>query len=109
LNSYSKAASVGGPALTWHAIKWAKERGMRIYDFSGVLAPSDDGKNDSYREQWEGLTKYKRKWGGQEYPYYHFIKIIHPLRYKLFRLLTRPDWLYRDYKRKHFERPKIVD
>jgi len=99
LNSYSKAASVGGPALTWYAIKWAKENGLRVYDFSGVKINSEE-------QQTTGLEKYKKKWGGTEFPYYHFIKVVNSKKYKIMRLLTRPDWYYRDYKRRHFKRPR---
>ena len=36
LNSYSSIArNLGGPALTWHAIKWAKEFKFAIYDITG--------------------------------------------------------------------------
>jgi len=108
LNSYTKAASVGGPALTWQAIKWAKENGLRIYDFSGIRAlPENDSQIDRHMEQLKGLANYKRKWAGKEYRYYHFLNVVHPLRYKLFRLLSKPDWLYRDYKRRHFKKPKV--
>lgn len=102
LNSYSKAASVGGPALTWYAIEWAKKNSMRIYDFSGVETPIKDS---AHKEQWEELMNYKRKWGGVEFPYYHFLKVINPKKYKFFRLLSRPDWIYRNYKKKKFRRP----
>jgi len=98
LNSYTKEASVGGPALTWYAIKWAKENGMRIYDFSGVKINS--------KEEMIGLEKYKKKWGGSEFPYYHFIKVVNSKKYQISRFLTRPDWYYRDYKRRHFKRPR---
>ena len=106
-NSYSKPTSLGGPLLTWFAIKWAKENDIRYYDYSGGQAPSkSDDEQRKYSEQWDSLLNYKRKWGGSEYPYYHFVKIIHPFKYKMFRLLTKPDWTYRDYKRRHFKRPK---
>ena len=34
-----------------------------------------------------------------------FIKIINKERYKLFRLLSKPDWLLRNYKKKHYKKP----
>ena len=97
LNSYSKAGSLGGPALTWFAIEWAKKNGLRIYDFSGVEVPSIRNRT--------GLANYKAKWGGDEFPYYHFLKVTDPKKYKFFRLLSKPDWLYREYKKKKFVRP----
>lgn len=105
LSTYSKATSLGGSLLTWHAIEWAKNNDMRIYDFSGVKAPPKEDNLDKHNEQWEGLTEYKKKWGGYELKYHHLIKMRKSITYKLFRLLTRPDYLYREYKRKHFRKP----
>lgn len=108
LNSYSKAGSIGGPALTWYAIKWAKTNGFRIYDFSGVKLPSSNHADKEYLEKWEGLVKYKRKWGGKENQYYHLIKVSNSIKYKAFRLFSRPDLLLRERKRKAFKRPKMM-
>lgn len=103
LSSYEAEASLGGPALTWHAIKWAKENGLRIYDFTGGKAPPNSEQElKNYEKQWSSLLTYKRKWGGQEIPYFHFIKIEKPIMYKLFRALSKPDWIYRNYKRTKF-------
>ena len=105
LNSYSKIGNVAGPLLTWHAINWAKNNGMRIYDFSGGEAPPSDNKDmERYTEQWESLFAYKRKWSGDEFPYYHFIKIINKERYKLHRILSKPDMFLRNYNKKHFKK-----
>lgn len=100
LNSYSKQTSLGGPLLTWSALEWAKNNGMRIYDFSGVKSnPKDEN-------EWNGLREYKKKWGGTVIPYYHFIKTKKKISYKLFRLLSKPDFFYRNYKKKRYQRPK---
>ena len=104
--AHSIAGNVAGPLLSWHAIEWAKNNGMKIYDFSGGEAPPKNVSDlQRYNEQWERLFAYKRKWGGEEFPYYHFIKIINKERYKLFRLLSKPDWLLRNYKKKHYRKP----
>jgi len=106
LNSYSTAGNVAGPLLSWHAIEWAKKQGINTYDFSGGEAsPKNVADQQRYDEQWKNLFAYKRKWGGEEFPYYHFIKITNKERYKLFRILTKPDWIVRNYKKKHFKRP----
>lgn len=106
-NSYSKPSSLGGPLLTWHAISWAKNASMRIYDFSGGEAPPSDKELDvKYKEQWSSLLAYKRKWGGNEFPYYHFMQIRKPVGYKLYRALSKIDWLYRDYKKNRYKRPR---
>lgn len=107
LNSYSKPGNPGGPLLTWSAIKWAKKSGMKIYDFSGGEAHEKNMQDSKrYEEQWNSLLSYKRKWGGQEFPYYHFIKVKNKKSYKLFRTLSKPDWIIRNYKKKHFRRKK---
>ena len=105
LSSYAKEASLGGPALTWHAIKWAKEHGLRIYDLTGGKAPPKTV-DKNYEKQWNSLLTYKRKWRGDEIPYYHFIKVKKKLSYKFFRILSKPDMAYRSYKMKRFVKPK---
>jgi len=105
-NSYSKSTSLGGPLLAWFSILWAKKMKYRIYDFSGGrFPPSDNNSMKKYLEQWDSLLSYKRKWGGVEYPYFHFIKIRNEKSYKLLRMPLKIDWMYRNYKRKHFKRP----
>ena len=105
LNSYSKSGSVAGSLLSWFAIKWAKNANMKIYDFSGGESPPDDLKKlKEYDEKWKSLFAYKRKWGGVETPYFHFIKIVNKSSYKLFRLLSKPDYFIRNYRKNHFER-----
>ena len=106
LSTYSKATSLGGALLTWYVIEWAKNNGLKIYDYSGVKSPpKNENELKKYNEQWLGLKDYKKKWGGNEFPYYHFVKTQKGSAYKLFRLLSRPDFTYREYKKKHFRRP----
>ena len=86
LSSYSKATSLGGPILTWTAIKWTKEKKMRMYDLTGGEAPPEASDNlAEYERKWGGIMKYKRKWGGKELPYYHFVKVNNQRKYKLMR------------------------
>ena len=109
-NAYSQSANVGGPLLTWHAIKWAKESGFKTYDFSGGESdPKNEKDYKRYSEQWDSLFSYKKKWGGEEIPYFQFIKIVNEKSYKLFRLVSKPDWIFRKYKKKHFKKPKKVN
>lgn len=106
-NSYSMATNLGGPILTWHAIEWAKNVGLRIYDFSGGESPPENEKDKKkYSEQWSSLLNYKKKWGGKEYPYYHLIKIKNKNKYKLFRFLSKIDWILRNYKKEQYKRSK---
>jgi hypothetical protein len=84
--------------------------GFKLYDFTGGEAPPKDKKErKSYDEKWASLLAYKKKWGGQEYPYYHFVKVKKKLSYKAFRVLSRPDLVYRTYKKRRFVKPKIIN
>lgn len=104
LNSYSKIATVAGPLLTWYAIEWAKKNNMRIYDFSGGKAHASPNENkEEYSKQWDSLFAYKKKWGGEQHPYFHFIKIANRRKYKLFRLLSKPDSFIRNYKKNQYK------
>ena len=105
-NSYSKPTSVAGPILTWHAIEWAKKNDFKYYDFSGgEMPPTDPKKIPVYEAKWKNLLNYKRKWGGSEFPYYHFLKIKSQKNYKILKMLSKIDFFYREYKRKRFSRP----
>ena len=104
-NSYLKPTSLGGPLLTWQGLKWAKDSGMKYYDFSGgELPPKNPREVEEYNKQWESLLAYKRKWGGKEYPYYHFFKIMKKKSYKITRALMKTDWKIRNYKKNHFKK-----
>ncbi len=65
---------------------------------------------EEYSKQWDSLFAYKKKWGGEQYPYFHFIKITNNQKYKLFRLLSKPDSLIRNYKKNQYQssRRKMV-
>ena len=81
LNSYSKATSLGGPALTWKVITWAKELNMKIYDITGGALIEENGTDP---DNTSPLTHYKRKWGGEEKIYYNFLKPGKKIKYKLY-------------------------
>ena len=97
LNSYSDATSLGGPALTWHAIKWSKESGMRIYDITGGPLLSE---NDPDPDNTRPLTHYKRKWGGDQHIHYNFLKVRKKLSYVLYTKLFHTIRWYHDHVRK---------
>lgn len=52
-------------AIQWQAIKEAKKRGCRYYNFWGI-AP-----NDNPRHRFAGVTTFKKGFGGQEISYLH--------------------------------------
>ncbi len=59
--SSNKDRNVMAPhLLQWEQIKWAKERGFKIYDFWGIA------KEDSQNDKWLGFTRFKKGFGGQE-------------------------------------------
>tara|TARA_B110000438_G_scaffold301739_1_gene357436 strand:- start:9723 stop:10835 length:1113 start_codon:yes stop_codon:yes gene_type:complete len=86
LNSYSKATSLGGPALTWRAITWAKEFNMKIYDITGGPLIQE---NESDPDNTGALTHYKRKWGGEEKIHYNFLKPGKRVKYELYQKMFR--------------------
>ena len=89
LNSYSSIArNLGGPALTWYAIKWSKEFKFGIYDITGgPLLPENEQVNDKKRPF--SLIHYKKKWGGKQYINYHFIKINKKSSYMIYKKLFK--------------------
>tara|TARA_Y100000782_G_C10143556_1_gene248366 strand:- start:134 stop:1264 length:1131 start_codon:yes stop_codon:yes gene_type:complete len=89
LNSYSSIArNLGGPALTWYAIKWSKEFKFGIYDITGgPLLPENEQVNDKKRPF--SLIHYKKKWGGKQYIHYHFIKINKKSSYMIYKKLFK--------------------
>jgi hypothetical protein len=52
-------------AIKWSVIKWAKEKGFRYFDFTGVNPEPKDEKE-------KGIYRFKEKWGGKlvGYPLY---------------------------------------
>ena len=103
ISSYKKSGSIGGPYLTWYAMRWAKENGMKVYDFSGGEAPQKEEFDLKYEKQWGSLLAYKKKWGGEEIPYYHFVKIQKKNAQKIMRILLKFDLLIKNYNRKQFQ------
>lgn len=49
--------------LQWEAIRWARRRGARLYDFWGI--PSTDADDESMA----GVYRFKRGWGGRTVQY----------------------------------------
>jgi lipid II:glycine glycyltransferase (peptidoglycan interpeptide bridge formation enzyme) len=71
--------------LQWEAIKEAKKRGCKEYDFLGI-APEDAGPE----HPWKGITEFKSKFGGTvvHYPPAQDL-IFRPFWYKMYRLMKR--------------------
>ncbi len=49
-------------AIKWSVLKWAKEKGCRYFDFTGVNPEPKDEKE-------KGIYRFKEKWGGKLVPY----------------------------------------
>ena len=58
-SDYEFRKYMGPQLLQWESIKRSKESGKEIYDFGGI-APQD-----SSRVKWEGLTRFKKSFGGR--------------------------------------------
>lgn len=107
INNYEKPSNLGGTLLTWHAVQWAKNSKMRVYDFSGISdGPENVKKNQNQNKKWLSLEFYKSKWGGKKFMYYQFLKIRKKKKYRLFKILTRPYWVYRNFRMKRYKRYK---
>ena len=52
--------------LQWEQIKYAKAQGCSEYDFWGIV---NEHTLDKRRQSWEGFTRFKRGFGGQEVNY----------------------------------------
>ncbi len=51
--------------LVWHALKVAKKKGCRIFDFEGIY----DSRFPKASESWKGFTKFKEGFGGKKIIY----------------------------------------
>ncbi len=79
-------ANLGGPLLTWNAIKCAHSIGARTFDFVGVNPSPSDQKE-------KAIYFYKSKWGGDLRTLYKYTRIVDPLKVKLFSALSYSDKL----------------
>ena len=74
--------------LHWEIIRHAKEKGFKYYDWWGVNP--DDERHPAYKKSWQGITRFKRGFGGKlvcNPP--TFDLIYRPLWYRLYRLLSK--------------------
>lgn len=62
--SSSESRNVMAPfALHWNAIRDAKQKGFKLYDFGGSNPQSKA--MYYYKPSWEGITRFKMGWGGR--------------------------------------------
>lgn len=71
--------------LQWEAIREARRRGMKHYDFLGI---SPEGAKENH--PWIGVTEFKKKFGGREVSYPPAFDIIYkPALYSLMKIAKR--------------------
>lgn len=92
INSYDKKTSLGGPMLTWNTLEWAKENNLKFYDFTGGSNPKDSKNSDS------SLVYYKKKWGGNQIPYYQFYKVVDTKKFFIYKILMNFQTIIRKKK-----------
>jgi len=68
----------------WKAILHAKKLNMRYFNFGGI------SNGDPLYKSWEGLTSFKKKFGGKEARHSDFFDlVINPFWYSLYNLRKR--------------------
>ena len=67
--------------MHWEMIKYAKEKGLKEYNFLGV-APDDD-----QNHPWAGITRFKKQFGGEQVNIVGCFDLpVKPLEYKAFKI-----------------------
>jgi len=70
--------------LHWEMIKYAKEKGLKEYNFLGI-APDDD-----QNHPWAGITRFKKQFGGEQIDIVGCFDLpIKPSEYKIFKLAEK--------------------
>lgn len=81
-------SNLGGPLLTWHAIRWSNTFGSKTLDLVGVNPLSSDSKE-------RAIYFYKSKWAGTFRDQYHFIMVRDRFKDRIFlasNLVQRAIW-----------------
>jgi peptidoglycan pentaglycine glycine transferase (the first glycine) len=73
--------------LQWTAILEAKKKGCETYDFFGISPEKKDDKDRDKKDQWSGITRFKKQFGGTVITYPPAKDIVYnPLWYNIYRL-----------------------
>lgn len=97
--SNPKQAQSVGYALQWEAIKEAKKRGCKYYNFWGVVKD----KNFHPGHPWYGFSLFKRGFGGFKYSYIRAQDYPLSAKYSLYRAAERVRRLIRRLRYGHWE------
>jgi lipid II:glycine glycyltransferase (peptidoglycan interpeptide bridge formation enzyme) len=92
------AGSVGY-SLQWEAIKEAKRRGMRYYNFWGVVKD----RHFTPSHPWYGFSLFKRGFGGFKYSYLRAQDLAYTNKYWLYRLTEKARRLQRRLTQGYWE------
>lgn len=77
---YKTRALAPSTLIQWELIKEAKKMGYSFYDFWGI---------DESSKNWQGITRFKKKFGGKEVNYIgSYDLVFKPIYYHLYRLLS---------------------
>lgn len=94
-----KDAQDAGYPLQWEIIKEAKKRGIKTYNFWGVVKD----KNFHPGHPWYGFSLFKRGFGGYKYTYIRAQDLPLSPRYWLYRLAEKARRLWRRIKQGYWE------
>lgn len=76
--------------VMWEAIKFGKEKGLKLFDMWGALGPHPDPK-----DSWIGFHTFKQGYGAELVEFVgSFDLIINPWLYKVYMLADKVRWLY---------------
>jgi len=79
----SKTEFSGGTFLTWNAIKWAIQMNYLTYDMGGANP-------NPINEKEKQIDFYKSKWGGKEYSFMLYTKILNKTKLKVSTVIKSP-------------------
>lgn len=79
----SSTKLLGGPFLTWNAIKWAINEKYSTFDMAGVNPFPESSKEET-------IDFYKSKWRGKKYTYALYTKIFDKTKSKIASFLKNP-------------------
>lgn len=89
-SSYEHRNLMAPYLLQWEAIREAKCRGMKYYDFLGIAPPGVIPHSAKQSHPYAGITEFKKKFGGREMHYPSAFDIIYkPLQYRALHLFKK--------------------
>jgi len=81
--------------LKWNIIDWGIKNSMNFFDLNG-FNPAPISKKE------EGILQYKKKWGGEKFPYFILTKIPNKKKYQIMMALMHPYRIKSKIKQRHY-------